>query len=599
VPAEGSAPPDGSVTGARPRVAVVVLSYNGRDLTLSCIESLRASDWPETEIVVVDNHSEDDSVAAIRSEAPEVTLIENASNLGFPAGSNVGIRHALERGCDYVFLLNNDATVAPDCIRRLVEAAEDDGAARILCPLVYYADPPDLIWYAGSEWDPAKIYNGGYHGRGERDVGQFDGVHPTGVATGAAVFVARELFEKIGLLDESLFLQAEDVEYSARATRAGFGVSVVSGAKVRHHVSAASGGEFSPLTSYYCLRNGLHISRRYQKTGPMRRAAFEAGFVAVFLAHARRSDRKLASVRAVLRGWRDYHTGRLGQLHAEAGHRRLPLGLRAWAITRHLPAFKGRTRVAALIARRSIDPRVSYRTPLGIVLRVDPSDLFQVAMLTGFHEPRITRLIAREVPAGSVALDVGHMIGYFSLLMAKRTGPGGEVHAFDPDPRAHRCLVENVSRNSMPWITANLLALGAHAGTAQFGIHERMGWSSTKEVKAFRDWTSVPMQTLDSYVAEHEIDPARISVIKVDAEGGELEVLEGARDTLAAGAPHVVVEVIPHRPGERADEILKYMEGLGYKADAPAGDLAGEVVFTRAREVTQEARRAGAPAASR
>ena len=587
------------MTSARPRVAVVILSYNGRDLTLACIESLRASDWPETEILVVDNHSEDDSVAAIRREAPEVTLIENSTNLGFPGGCNVGIRHALKGGCDYVFLLNNDATVAPDCIRRLVEAAEDEGATRILCPLVYYADPPDQIWYAGSDWDPARIYNGAYHGRGQQDIGQFDGVHPTGVATGAAVLIAREVFEKIGLLEESLFLQAEDVEYSARATRAGFGVSVVSGAKVWHHVSAASGGEFSPVLSYYCLRNGLHISRRYQKSGPMRRAAFEAGFVAVFLAHARRSDRKMASVRAVLRGWRDYHMGRLGQLHAEAGHRRLPLALRAWAITRHLPAFKGRTRVAALIARRSIDPRVSYRTPLGIVLRVDPSDLFQVAMLMGFHEPRITKLIAREVPAGSVALDVGHMLGYFSLLMARHTGPGGAVHAFDPDPRVHRRLSENISRNSMHWINANLLALGDHAGTTRFGIHERIGWSSTKEVKEFSDWTSVPMQTLDSYVAEHEIDPARISVIKVDAEGGELEVLEGARDTLAAGAPHVVVEVIPHRPGERANEILEYMKGLGYKADAPAGDLAGEVIFTRAREDTQEARRAGAPAASR
>jgi FkbM family methyltransferase len=588
------------VNGARPRVAVVVLSYNGRDLTLACIESLRAGDWPETEIVVVDNHSEDDSVAAIRREAPEVTLIENPANLGFPGGCNVGIRHALERGCDYVLLLNNDATVAPDCLRRLVEAAEDEGAARILCPLVYYANHPDRIWYAGSEWDPARIYNGGYHGRGERDVGQFDGVCPTGVATGAAVLIAREVFEKIGLLDEALFLQAEDVEFSARATAAGFGISVVSDAKVWHHVSAASGGEFSPLAAYYCLRNGLHISREYQRFGSARRAAYEAGFVGVFLAHARRSDRKLESVRAVLRGWRDYHLGRLGDRHAEANGgaapiRRLPLPLRAWAITRRLPAFRGRTRVAALIARRSIDPWVAYRTPQGIALRVDPGDLFQVAMLMGFHEPRVARLIAREVRPGSIALDVGHMIGYFSLLMAKRTGRGGEVHAFDPDPRAHERLAENVSRNSMPWITANLLALGARAGTARFGIHERIGWSSTKEVKEFSDWTSVPMQTLDEYVAEHDLDPARISVIKVDAEGGELEVLQGARNTLAAGAPHVVVEVIPHRPGERAREVLDYMRGLGYEPDAPAGD----VVFTRSKAVTREGAWAGAPAASR
>jgi hypothetical protein len=588
------------VNGVQPRVAVVVLSYNGRDLTLACIESVRAGDWPETEIVVVDNHSEDDSVAAIRREAPEVTLIENNANLGFPGGCNVGIRHALERGCDYLLLLNNDATVAPDCIRRLVEAAEEEGAARILCPLVYYANHPDRIWYAGSEWNPARIYNVGYHGQGERDVGQFDGVRLTGAATGAAVLIAREVFEKIGLLDGALFLKAEDVEFSARATAAGFGISVVSDAKAWHHVSVASGDEFSPLVAYYCLRNGLHISREYQRFGLARRAAYEAGFVGVFLAHARRSDRKLESVRAVLRGWRDYHLGRLGDRHAGANggaapSRRLPLPLRVWAITRRLPTFRGRTRVAALIARRSIDPRVAYRTPQGIALRVDPGDLFQVAMLMGFHEPRVARLIAREVRPGSIALDVGHMIGYFSLLMAKRTGRGGAVHAFDPDPRAHERLAENVSRNSMPWITANLLALGARAGTARFGVHERIGWSSTKEVKEFSEWINVQMQTLDEYVAEHEIDPTRISVIKVDAEGGELEVLKGAGDTLAAGAPHLVVEVIPQRPGEPARELLDYMRGLGYEADAPAGD----VVFTRTRIVTPEGRRAGAPAASR
>ena len=334
------------MNGARPRVAVVVLSYNGRDLTLSCLESLRAGDWPETEIVVVDNHSEDDSVAAIRREAPEVTLIENDANLGFPGGCNVGIRHALERGGDYLLLLNNDATVAPDCIRRLVQAAEEEGAARILCPLVYYANPPDRIWYAGSGWDPARICNGGYRGRGERDVGQFDGIRPTGMATGAAVLIAREVLEKIGLLDEALFLQAEDVEFSARATAAGFGISVVSEAKVWRHVSADSGREFSPLAAYYCLRNGLHISREYQRFGSARRAAYEAGFVGVFLAHAGRSDRKLESMRAVLRGWRDYHLGRLGDRDAEtnggaAPIRRLPFPLRAWAITRRLPPSGG------------------------------------------------------------------------------------------------------------------------------------------------------------------------------------------------------------------------------------------------------------------
>ena len=441
-----------------------------------------------------------------------MTLIELRENIGFPGGCNVGIRHALERGCDYVFLLNNDTTVATDCVRRLVEAAEDEGASRILCPLVYYADPPDLIWYAGSDWDPAKIYNGGYHGRGQRDIGQFDGVRRPGWPPGPRCSSRERCSRESACSTRGS--SSRPRTSSSRLERPGRDSAspVVSDAKVWHHVSATSGGEFSPLVSYYCVRNGLYITRRYQRTGAMRRAAFEAGFVGVLLAHGRRSDRKLASAGAVLRGWCDYHLGRLGRLGSEADEdsppsRRLPFALRAWAITRRLPAFKGRTRVAALIARRSIDPRVAYRTPQGIALRVDPGDLFQVAMLMGFHDPRVARLIAREVRPGSVALDVGHMIGYFSLLMAKRTGPGGAVHAFDPDSRAHERLAENVARNSMPWITANLLALGARAGTARFGIHERIGWSSTKEVKEFSEWTSVPMQTLDEYVAEHEIDP--------------------------------------------------------------------------------------------
>jgi hypothetical protein len=214
--------------GRHPRVAVVVLSFNGRDLTLSCIESLRQSDWPDTDIVVVDNASDDDTVDALRANAPEVMLIANDANLGFPGGNNVGIRYALAHGADYVLLLNNDATVAADCIRRLVTEAKSGERPRILCPIVYYAEPPDVVWYAGAHWDPAKIYNGGYIGRGERDVGQFSGVRETGVGTGAAMLIPRQVLEAAGLLADELFLQGEDVEFSERARRAGFAVAVVS-----------------------------------------------------------------------------------------------------------------------------------------------------------------------------------------------------------------------------------------------------------------------------------------------------------------------------------------------------------------------------------
>jgi GT2 family glycosyltransferase len=215
-------------------------------------------------------------------------------------------------------VLNNDTTVARDCIRRLVEVAEADGGSRILCPVVYYADPEDVIWYAGSEWDPAKIYNGGYEGRGERDIGQYRGVRDTGIATGAAMLMPRQVPEKSGLFAEELFLQGEDVEFSVRARRAGFGVAVVAEAKVWHHVSAASGGEFSPMITYYCTRNALHVARQYRRVGPLRRAAYEFGLVSLFLAHARHSDARAASWRAVFDGWRDYRAGRLGNRYEPA-----------------------------------------------------------------------------------------------------------------------------------------------------------------------------------------------------------------------------------------------------------------------------------------
>ena len=299
-----------------------------------------------------------------------MTLIELSENIGSPGGSNVGIRHALERGCDYVFLLNNDTTVRQDCVRRLVEAAEDEGASRILCPLVCYADPPDLIWYAGSTWDPAKIYNGGYHGRGERDIGQFDGVRPTGVATGAAVLVAREVFERVGLLDDRLFLQADDVEFSARATRAGFGVSVVSNAKsgiTSRPPAGASSRPSSPTTACATGSTSPGATRGPERCGGRRSRRASSASCSPMAAAPTGSWRARAPCSAVgaTTTWGGSGGSALEADEESPPSRRLPLALRAWATTRQLPAFKGRTRVAALIARRSIDPLVGAPHPPG------------------------------------------------------------------------------------------------------------------------------------------------------------------------------------------------------------------------------------------
>jgi hypothetical protein len=94
----------------------VVLNWNGREDTLRCLESLAAIERSDVGLVCVDNGSSDGSVKAIGERFPDVTLIEAGANLGYSGGNNLGIRRALEMGADWVVLLNNDATVAPDVI---------------------------------------------------------------------------------------------------------------------------------------------------------------------------------------------------------------------------------------------------------------------------------------------------------------------------------------------------------------------------------------------------------------------------------------------------------------------------------------------------
>lgn len=302
---------------AFPHVATVVLSWNGRDDTLACLDSLAGMDWPCHSAIVVDNGSHDGTPAAVRGAHPEATVIETGRNLGFAEGNNVGLRAAVEAGADYVLLLNNDTVVAPDLLRELVAEAERRPSAAAVCPLIYYLDPPDRIWYAGARFDPRRGHNGRHTGYGERDVGQYNRVREIGRGTGAAMLVRREVIEEVGLLDGELFLQVEDVEWSLRMRRFGWRIFFVPSGKVWHRVSVASGGEYAPGTAYYEMRNTLAVCERYAPLPGIRAARRHAEIMGVHLLHSRRGRRPVANMRAVLEGWRDYRDGRLGPRPAE------------------------------------------------------------------------------------------------------------------------------------------------------------------------------------------------------------------------------------------------------------------------------------------
>ncbi|MBI1881400.1 MAG: glycosyltransferase family 2 protein, partial [Chloroflexi bacterium] len=219
-----------------PKVAIVVLNYNGLKDTLACLASLNQLDYPAYEIIVVDNDSSDDSVAAIGAGYPHAIVIETGDNLGYVGGNNVGLKHAATLSADYTLLLNNDTEVSPDFLRWLVEVAEADPAVGIVGPTIYYFDRPNTIWSVGGtiDWrrgDTRMI------GLDETDRGQF-GQLPCSVdfVTGCALLIKMPLVAQVGQLDPRFFAYYEETEWCVRVSRAEFKILHVPQAKIWHKI---------------------------------------------------------------------------------------------------------------------------------------------------------------------------------------------------------------------------------------------------------------------------------------------------------------------------------------------------------------------------
>jgi hypothetical protein len=298
-------------------VIAVVLTWNGREDTLRCLERLAATTYEPFDVIVVDNASDDGTAEAVRAAWPAVEVVVSDVNRGFAGGNNLGLARALERGADHVLVLNNDVEVEPGTVTTLVRRAAELDDVGALNPLILFADPPDHIWFAGASFDPRRGYNGRQRGYG-RPVGPaYATLAQTDRACGAAMLLPRAVLERVGLFDEELFLYAEDTEWSLRARAAGLRLYVTPDARVVHRVSASSGGESAPATIYYGLRNTLTVCERH---APLGRAGSTRRRLVMAAAHAVQallSHRRRAGLRAVREGIRDARAGRLGPRRAE------------------------------------------------------------------------------------------------------------------------------------------------------------------------------------------------------------------------------------------------------------------------------------------
>ena len=265
-----------------PKVGIIILNWNGWEDTIECLESLSKIDYPDYEVIIVDNDSKNDSIDKIKDysngnikvesdfvsydpknkpikvmeytkEESEVaktenefrdmasnrkfTLIKNDANAGFPEGCNIGMRYSLSQGIEYLLLLNNDTVVDDQFLKELVNVALDDPKIGILGSKIYYYNHPNLLQAAGGRihWNLGIIstYNG-------EDKGQYDEIAERDYVYGTSLLMKKDVIDKISFMDPTFFFGVEEYDYCNKAIKAGFKIVYVPKSKVWHKSGASS-----------------------------------------------------------------------------------------------------------------------------------------------------------------------------------------------------------------------------------------------------------------------------------------------------------------------------------------------------------------------
>jgi GT2 family glycosyltransferase len=246
------APAGMSAEKAAPKVAVAVITHNGKRYLKTCIESLLNQTYKNFDIYLIDNASSDGSSEYVKQNFPMVKIIRFEKNLGFAKAYNIAIRMI---DADYIALLNDDTKVHPKWLEELVKAALEDEKAGALGALILFLDHPDIVQHAGGMITPI---GGGI------DIGFGKPLHEVdlrkryvGYVCGAAMLVNKDAFEKVGGFDNDYFAYFEDVDLCWRMWLQGYKVVLVPTSVVYHKYGGSWGGRYNPRRLYLSHINKL------------------------------------------------------------------------------------------------------------------------------------------------------------------------------------------------------------------------------------------------------------------------------------------------------------------------------------------------------
>lgn len=252
-------------------ITAVIVTRNRYAETLECISSIQNGGVRCRKIVIVDNGSTDGSGSRFRSyfeDEENVRIVENGSNRGFAAGANTGIREALKDRTEFVFLLNDDATLDSNCLGELAKVMGSSEEYGLAGPAILYHGARHKIWQGGGVFsypragivvpDKNKLY--AEVTKDHNDVS---------FLSGCALLVKSVVFATIGMLDEDYFMYGEDTDFCLRARKAGIRLVYVPKAVAYHKIGEGGGERASGFVLYHVARSVMLLYRKSFSPGYM------------------------------------------------------------------------------------------------------------------------------------------------------------------------------------------------------------------------------------------------------------------------------------------------------------------------------------------
>jgi GT2 family glycosyltransferase len=303
-----------------PKVYIIILNYNNWQDTIECLESIYKLEYKNYQVVVVDNHSTDNSVEFLKKwaagevmaavedinsklsefvyppvnkpiiiqaytsaelegniepAASDLILVQNSSNKGFAAGNNAGIRYAMKmRDMEYVWLINNDTVVEPDALTYQVKAYQDLRNKQVKvglmgCKVLYYHHPTLLQCAGGARYNPWTGYVEQAYNNQEDQKLNADALIKLDYISGASMFFDRLFVEEVGYMDERYFLYYEELDWAIRSSRLGYIQHYVPGARIYHKEGgtitkkAGGGKEKSRISDFYLIRSRILFTKKF------------------------------------------------------------------------------------------------------------------------------------------------------------------------------------------------------------------------------------------------------------------------------------------------------------------------------------------------